>query len=80
MYTLLAGLCFCTTLPLILVERRWGMKWRREREEKLQRKKEKKGQTTEAEHAEDAQRNDGADRPDTDKKQEMTKSGFTVDE
>lgn len=38
-YTLLACLCCVCSIPLILAERRWGMKWRREREQKLQKKK-----------------------------------------
>jgi hypothetical protein len=37
-YTVLALLCCVTSIPLILAETRWGMKWRGEREEKLRKK------------------------------------------
>ena len=46
-YTLLALLCSATSTPLILAERRWGMKWRGEREEKLRKKKLAKQQAAE---------------------------------
>ena len=52
-YTLLALLCCVISIPLILVERRWGMKWRGEREEKLRKKKLAKEQA--AEHVEEAE-------------------------
>ena len=46
-YTLLAILCAISTTPLVLAEQRWGAKWRRQREDKLAKKKaeqEKKAQ------------------------------------
>jgi hypothetical protein len=38
-YTLLAVLCAILSAPLVLGEQRWGAKWRREREDKLAKKK-----------------------------------------
>jgi hypothetical protein len=38
-YTLLAILCVILSAPLVLGEQRWGAKWRREREDKLAKKK-----------------------------------------
>ena len=47
-YSLLAILCAICSFPPILVERRWGTKWRRQREDKKGRKKaEKEGKTRE---------------------------------
>lgn len=38
-YTLLALLSCICSIPLMLAEIRWGMKWRREREQRLRKKK-----------------------------------------
>ena len=40
-HSLLALLCVVFSIPLILMERRWGMKWRGEREERLKFKVER---------------------------------------
>lgn len=41
-YTLLALLSIVCSVPVIVAERRWGMKWRRQREEKREQKKRRK--------------------------------------
>jgi hypothetical protein len=46
-YTILAIITFVVSVPAILAERRWGMKWRQAREKKLQMKKERKRQPIE---------------------------------
>jgi hypothetical protein len=54
-YTLLAILCVILSTPLVLGEQRWGAKWRREREDRLAKKKaesEKKAQGNAAPAAE----------------------------
>lgn len=40
-YILLALLAVVFSIPAIWAERKWGMKWRREREEKAQKKRER---------------------------------------
>lgn len=48
-YILLALLAVVFSIPAILAERKWGMTWRREREEKAQKKRERIRETLENE-------------------------------
>jgi hypothetical protein len=51
-YTLLALLAVIFSIPAILAERKWGMKWRREREEKPLKKLQQLQETGEDEAGE----------------------------
>jgi hypothetical protein len=46
-YTVLALITVVFSVPAILAERRWGMKWRQEREERARMKKERNRQAIE---------------------------------
>jgi hypothetical protein len=46
-FTVLAIITFVVSVPAVLAERRWGMKWRQAREQRLQMKTERKRQAVE---------------------------------
>jgi hypothetical protein len=71
MYTLLAGICIFTSVPLIFIERRNGMKWRQQREENLKLKREKQQQRAEIQQVEEVNELDVTPQPQPEKAEQV---------